>query len=217
MKQAPQHEPGDILSLSLREGDASKRSELAGDARPRAGRTFADPADVEPRSPRGRGYSNQLGFNRAMEDGKPFYSRQPGPRSGNVGRRWNMGMRSSPTSRLRGDETNLGFPRSAGEMSEGQRGHTLAPTNQTTKTCNPTAGHFNTYPRTRHQNQTTNPTTLPPQITAHHKNQLNLRFRQHPPSKQIPTHSGNVQSNRLHTPFRLDVPCPRHPPTPTPS
>ncbi len=69
MKQAPQHEPGDILSLSLREGDASKRSELAGDARPRAGRTFADPADVEPRSPRRHGYSNQLGFNRAMEDG----------------------------------------------------------------------------------------------------------------------------------------------------
>ncbi len=65
MKQAPQHEPGDSTSVGAKPSGRPG----AGHRHPRAGRTFADPADVEPRSPRGRGYSNQLGSNRAMEDG----------------------------------------------------------------------------------------------------------------------------------------------------
>ncbi len=132
MKQATQHEPAGITTLSFsygdgdeptsrtvpfakRKGTRASEATLAGDARPRAGRTFVNPGDVGLHSLRGSRLQHQLGSNRAMVDGEPFvpHARTAVLLARGLATRADAGLKegSIPISRKRGDGIHTLFPK----------------------------------------------------------------------------------------------------------
>ena len=81
----PSKPDGAIPPLREAQGDASKRSELAGDARSRSERTILLSGRRLSVTPSGRGYRDSSRSNRAMTDGAPYNRLPEGRRSGDVG------------------------------------------------------------------------------------------------------------------------------------
>ena len=141
MKQATQHEPTGITTLSFSYGDGDEptsrpspsrsvrgrepltpspsQGEIqrgsAGDACQRAGRTFVNPGDVGLHSLRGPRLQHQLGSNRAMVDGEPFVPRARTAvlLARGLATRADAGLKegSIPKSRKRGDGIHTLFPK----------------------------------------------------------------------------------------------------------
>ncbi len=89
--------------------------------RPRAGRTFVNPADVGPRKQTGRGYSTSSGL---TERWRAAQLKQPnsGPTAWQRGQ--TLELKDGPTSnpRKRGDEKPFGLPPLKGTTSENHPG-----------------------------------------------------------------------------------------------
>ncbi len=135
-------------SPSQIEGDAmqgrvSNPPSHAGNARPRAGRTFVNPADVGPRQQTGRGYSTSSGL---TERWRTAQLKRPnsGPTAWQRGQ--TLELKDGPTSnpRKRGDETPRLADRKSAHRPVGAGFKPAPTTNQTPKTCNTPAGHTDT-------------------------------------------------------------------------
>ncbi len=92
------------------QGRVSNPPSHAGSARPRAGRTFVNPADVGPQQQTGRGYSTSSGL---TERWRAALLKRPnsGPTAWQRGQ--TLELKDGPTSnpRKRGDEKPFGLPR----------------------------------------------------------------------------------------------------------
>ena len=110
--------------------DTSERSEIAGDAQQGIGKQCVNPADVCPRSPRGRGYSPRLLRPTRWKAADSESGRPPFPRTGDAGRDWiREGTSPNPASAA---------IKTVGANPRGR------PADQTTETCTNTAGKTNT-------------------------------------------------------------------------